>query len=144
MHIENDILNNLLILKWDWKLIFRQAIYLEYNQQKCIKFPRRFVKELFDFLFWRPEDNGQPPNEFCACAFQKQLVWISRLNFFQILWRSTHLNDFHSVETFDRFPFTSLIHIITNLWVIYEVFRSILSIKCIFNTRYRRRSLSFW
>ena len=41
-----------------WKLIFRPAIYLEYNQQKCIKFPRRFVKELFDFLFWRPEDNS--------------------------------------------------------------------------------------
>ena len=33
-------------------------LYLEYNQQKCIKFPRRFVKELFDFLFWRPEDNS--------------------------------------------------------------------------------------
>ena len=36
MHIENYILNNVLILRKGWKLSYRQTIYLECDQQKFI------------------------------------------------------------------------------------------------------------
>ena len=119
-HIENEILNNVL------KLIHRQATYLEYNEPKIYQISKDICKRVVWFSVLAPRRQqplyGQPPNEFCACALQKQLVRKSHLNICkscedQPIWMIFIINFCRNLWLFS----IPLFDITTNLWVIYEV-----------------------
>ena len=96
------------------------------DEQKIYQISKDICKRVVWFSVLAPRRQqplyGQPPNEFCACAFQKQLVWISHLNSFkscedQPIWMIFITNFCRNL-----WPFSiSLFDIITNLWIIYEV-----------------------
>ena len=77
------------VLQWEWRIMCRQAMNLD-NCCKLYQMIRESCKSVVWFyhlskcIYRRVLARRRQQPKFCACALQKQLVWVSHLN----VWKS--------------------------------------------------------